>query len=405
MYCPNCGSPAADGANFCSKCGTRLSKEAPHQSRSAKNHSNYTMYEVFDSTNAVSTKLNGFFDKILNTENSPTTINRFVLTDRSIITDFGEFPYERVSVLAPSGITRQMIGEGFSAGSVYITIDGKQYHLHHTTQDAMRFYYAAIHANERITKISKRQLMQCMCMYYAYLLNAKTLIEKLPVKFEGELSKEESQAHFEKFFSSAYAGNGNPWDSMFADTPRPAAGKEPFDEFMICNSRVTVKDGVILSPEAQQLIATYTEMQEKFNQFLKQYNPIHNSGENRSPFVLGELIGFMKDSDPDASAAIEKYNEKIRKEREQAAADAARRRERYAEEREYRYSREEENRHSYGQESRAKEAKRQADRAEYERKHEAAKQSQREWRAVHKANMERRKKGQPEIPYPPRRWD
>ena len=27
MFCPNCGTPVADTANFCSKCGTRISKE------------------------------------------------------------------------------------------------------------------------------------------------------------------------------------------------------------------------------------------------------------------------------------------------------------------------------------------------------------------------------------------
>lgn len=42
--------------------------------------------------------------------------------------------------------------------------------------------------------------------------------------------------------------------------------------------------------------------------------------------------------------------------------------------------------------------------AEYQRKHEAAKESQRQWNAVKKANEERRRKGQPELPLPPRSW-
>ena len=41
---------------------------------------------------------------------------------------------------------------------------------------------------------------------------------------------------------------------------------------------------------------------------------------------------------------------------------------------------------------------------ERERKREEAYQSQREWRAVQKANEERRRKGQPELPLPPRKW-
>lgn len=42
--------------------------------------------------------------------------------------------------------------------------------------------------------------------------------------------------------------------------------------------------------------------------------------------------------------------------------------------------------------------------AEYERRHQEALDSQREWEAVRKANEERRRKGQPELPLPPRKW-
>lgn len=52
----------------------------------------------------------------------------------------------------------------------------------------------------------------------------------------------------------------------------------------------------------------------------------------------------------------------------------------------------------------ARDAERQAKNAEYERKHQEARDSQRAWDAVHKANIERRRKGQPELPYPPRKW-
>ena len=43
--------------------------------------------------------------------------------------------------------------------------------------------------------------------------------------------------------------------------------------------------------------------------------------------------------------------------------------------------------------------------AERERKHQEAVESQRQWRAVKEANEERRRKGQPELPLPPRTWD
>ncbi len=51
-----------------------------------------------------------------------------------------------------------------------------------------------------------------------------------------------------------------------------------------------------------------------------------------------------------------------------------------------------------------RDAKRHAQNAEYERKRQEARDSQRAWNAVHKANMERRRKAQPEIPYPPRKY-
>lgn len=325
MFCPNCGTPVADTANFCSKCGVRISREIqpPQQEQPFQN---YTMYEVFDSTNAVSSKINGFLDRILSTPDSSTTLNRFTLTDRSIITDFGEIPYERMTVLAPSGITQKPFGEGVSAGAVYTTIDGRQYQLYYTTQDALRFYLTAIYANERITKTSKRQLMQCMCMYYAYLLNAKVLVKKLPVRFDGELTAEESQANFESFFSRVQtAGNENHWNAMFQETTSPPMNEKPFDEFFVCSNKVTVMDNAVLSPENQQLVDTYTKIQAQFNQFLKENNPIPNSGQNRYPYTLGPLIELMEESDPDASAAIAKYNEKVRQEKEMEERAAARR--------------------------------------------------------------------------------
>ena len=42
--------------------------------------------------------------------------------------------------------------------------------------------------------------------------------------------------------------------------------------------------------------------------------------------------------------------------------------------------------------------------SERQRKREAALESQRQWNAVKKANEERRRKGQPELPLPPRSW-
>ena len=50
------------------------------------------------------------------------------------------------------------------------------------------------------------------------------------------------------------------------------------------------------------------------------------------------------------------------------------------------------------------ERRREYQRQESERKREAARESQRQWEAVRKANIERKRKGQPELPLPPRSW-
>lgn len=47
----------------------------------------------------------------------------------------------------------------------------------------------------------------------------------------------------------------------------------------------------------------------------------------------------------------------------------------------------------------------QAEKAERERRHREALESQRRWRAVKEENERRRRKGQPELPLPPRSWD
>ncbi len=314
MYCPKCGAVVTAGANYCSQCGVYVHHEERPPTQSTQAYNTYTMYEIFDSTNAVSSKINGFWGKLLNVQESQATLNRFTLTDHSIITDRGEISYDRMTVLAPTGITHQLFGEGCVVGNVYTTIDGVRYQLYYTTSDAIRFYLAAIRANEKIKKTTKRQLMQCMCMYYAYLLNANAHIRKMPVKFEGERSKVETDTEFEKFFGMHNSGNSAA--SFFPDEQTPNTQVKPYSEFHVCNSRVIVNDDVVLNPENQLLVDTYGEIQEKFNQFLKEHNPISNAGQNRSPYTLIPLIELMEDSDPDASAAIAKYNEKIRRERE-----------------------------------------------------------------------------------------
>lgn len=334
MVCPNCGTPVADTANFCSKCGTRISREIPPQPQ-AHTHCNYTMYEVFDSTKSVSSKLNGLLDRVLSTPDSPTTLNRFTLTDQSIITDFGEFSYDRMTVLAPNSINRNMFGEGFSAGMVCTTIDGKEYHLHILSQDALRFYSAAINANKKIPQNTKRQQLLCVCMHFLYLLNLKVLLEKLPVTFEGEISKEAERAHFESLYSGKYSSTEE-WEKNAPKASPPTPGKEPFDEFITCNHQVTVNDDAYLSLENQAIVDAYGMVQAELNQFLKDNNPIPNAGYNRSAFTLMGIVNQMTDADTDTTAAIIEFNRLEKEKQERELREREERQQRYKEEREYR---------------------------------------------------------------------
>ena len=138
--------------------------------------------------------------------------------------------------------------------------------------------------------------------------------------------------------------------------------------------------------------------------------------------ALGHIYEVMRSSNYTIPQAIYNYDQKVRQQIEEErlrvqqaayeeqcrAADAA---ERAAANAHYddTYSARSSTRHADNnyrreQSNRIKEEQRRAERAESARRHEEARDSQRAWRAVHKANMERRKKGQPEIPYPPRKW-
>ena len=315
MFCHKCGARLDDTANFCSKCGTRAQHNTSQTTHSTQSKSNYTMYESFDASNDTATTIGGLFNKILSSPNDPATLSRFVLTDHSIITAHGEYSYQQMTVIAPKGsISHNLFGEGFSFGDVTTSINGTVYTLKYSRQDLLRFCFAAVRANEHIPMLSAKQKLQCAHMMYAYLLNAKEIIQKLPVTFEGATSGSGLGDMFTDIFSAQTQNHTPNWTPPTASSP--AKGKEPYSEFLECNFQVTVNPGAQLTQSQKQLIENYSYVQRLLNEFFKKHNPISNAGQNHSPFILGKLITFMTDEDVDASAAIAKYNEQIRLQRE-----------------------------------------------------------------------------------------
>lgn len=308
MFCSKCGTRLDDTANFCSECGNRIQHNTAQSSHNAQPKNNYTMYEAFDATDDTATKIGGFFNRILSSPDDPITLTKFVLTDRSIITDQGEYSYQQMTVIAPSSsFIYNLLGGGYTFGYIRTFINGKEYSLKFGRQNILRFSLAAILANEKIQLSSTKQKLQCANMMYAYLLHANDKIRKLPVTYEGlervKTTENDASAQYQNTTAERESTSFVP----------PAEGKEPYSEFVQCNYQVTVNPGAQLTMEEQQLIENYGYVQRLLNEFFKKHNPISNAGQNRSPFILGDIINFMTDEDTNASAAIAKYNEEVRR--------------------------------------------------------------------------------------------
>ena len=290
-FCTQCGSKLNDGAAFCGQCGAKVKDDSSYSKSTKNNYSdfkqNYSVYEVFDSSNSISSKVFKFTDKVLEklAANSKT-ISNFIITDRSIIFNNNEYPFEQISVLTPGGsLSFDILSKEYSYGYVSTYINGIQYTLNCSKDKKMKFFFAAVKANEHIELKSNRQMLLYICMLNCFILKAELSIRNLPVIYDEE---------------------------------------NIYDEFAFCNKRVIIDSNVQISDSDKELINNYTYAQESLNDFYKKTNAIPDLGYNRNPSTLIKIVELMTDSDENPTRAIEQYNLNLR---EEQARDEQRRRE------------------------------------------------------------------------------
>lgn len=282
-FCTQCGSKLNDGAAFCGQCGAKVKENFSYSKNTENNYSdfknNYSVYEVFDSPESVSSKLLKFTDKLLgNSASNYAIISNFIITDVSIIFNNNEYPFEQISVLTPSGdLSSDLFGKGYYYGSVTTCINGVKYTLNCSKDKKLRLFYTAIKANEHIELKSNRQMLQYICMLNCYLLKVESSIRNLPVTFDKE---------------------------------------NTYKEFSVCNEKVIIDPNVQISDSSKELINNYTYAQDSLNEFYKKTNAIPNKGYNRIPSVLTKIVELMTDLDENPTRAIEQYNLNLREQQE-----------------------------------------------------------------------------------------
>lgn len=278
MFCKNCGANLTNDSRFCGKCGIKVSVDTtnnpltnyyPSNNTSSQN---YTIYEVFDSSDKLSSKIYKLTDKLLAKMDAKTvTVSNFIITDRSIIFNNNEYLFEEITVLSPYGTFATNLS-GDYIGHIYTNINGIQYHFNCSKDKQLKLFFEAIRANDKIELKSKRQMLQYILMLCCFIFKASFKFRTLPVIYEEE---------------------------------------NKFDEFLAFNKRVKIKPNETINDEDRKLIENYTYIQEKLNDYYKTTNAIPNVGSNRHFNVLAEIINYMTDSDTDTEEAIKKYNQKL----------------------------------------------------------------------------------------------
>lgn len=280
MFCTNCGTRLNEQDRFCVNCGSKVGSYTSPLPSDNSNQAhfvptvNYSMYEVFDSSSSISSKIHKMTDKLLAKMNANTvTVSNFIITDRSIIFDNNEYLFEQMSVLFPSGdLSPDIFGGEYLYGYISTYINGVQYIFNYSKEKRLSFFRAVTKANDNIELKSKKQMLQYIRMLYCLILNLYSAIYKLPIEFDEN---------------------------------------DKFDELIAYNRKVKINPDTQISDVDKELITEYTLALEKANEFYKKTNAIPNKGYNRRPDILSKIVEFMTDSDTDTEEAIRKYNQKL----------------------------------------------------------------------------------------------
>ncbi len=285
MFCRNCGNQLREGAIFCSRCGVKIAAPSTQQN-------NYTMYDVFDYSNCGTKKAGmvvksagkafiSLTDSIANvmyknrpdliashkefTSYTPSskTVYKYIITDRSIILEDVEYPYENLTVFCPNE----------TGLWVSVKINGMRYDLHSTKADRIRLFTSLLKANEHIEMHSRRQKLQYVWMCYSYLKAV--------------------------------------WNELYIQNVTRNEEKVSFDElFQLYKYELYSTDNQ-LNDYYKYLIASYNSVSQKLNDFFIKENPISDNGYNRHPETLAKIIDLMTDEDTDMDAIVIRYNQKL----------------------------------------------------------------------------------------------
>ncbi len=279
MYCRKCGAKQRDQAKFCGKCGAQVSAPASSPAYPAQNRG-YTVYEKFDCTSSLKFII-GDALKL----GSDASIPTFVLTDRSLIFNGTEVPFEYMTVIRPEGyISFDQSSLEFSLGGISTTIDGVKYKLKYSKEDMLRLLCTISKVNRNIPLKNARQKLQYALMMTCFLMCAETYISRMHIIYSDYLA---------------------------------------FEELTQNNTLVTLDPEYQLSQEQLRLIEDYTNAQRELNDFYKRTNAIANAGNNRKYFILKSIIDFMDETDTDVEQVVQRYNDKLLQEEVKAALEKA----------------------------------------------------------------------------------
>lgn len=301
MFCIKCGHKLIEGSNFCIKCGERVSKVAPNKENQSQTNTQYSMYEVFDYSNSNWKKVTEVHrsmshslaklmyknhPKLLNIYesgiNNPSykTVYKYVITDRSIILDDTEYPYEKLKVICPDK----------GGTSIEIKINDVKYALYQSNDNVIRLYHALMILNQVIRLNTLREKLQYIWMGYCLLDRIRKVIFK---QSSIVCDKDNNKIYNELWteYQSAYKSEDEQIDDYY-----------------------------------KGLIIKYNYVSNVLNDFFKEENPIADVGYNRHPETLAKIIDIMTDSDTDMNKVVNRYNRKVELEKQQEAEYYERRR-------------------------------------------------------------------------------
>lgn len=279
-FCTKCGNKLKEGSNFCGQCGAKVNVDSTSYKNNLNSKpntsNNYSMYEVFTSPKSISKSV---FNALFGDSNTEKFTYNFVITDKSIIIDGIEHPYEEMSVIYPTGEFEDKFftkGCHTNFGDIEVQINDMKYKLYCSNGQEERLFYAAIKANERLKPSTYRQELQQILMMFAYLNLVCEILSNAP----------------------------------YADFLK----ETKFKEYNECNRYAVITSREQAGEIGQRLVSNYTYVQKVLEDYFKKIKATEIDCFHRSPSNLAIIVKIMSESDKNAAVAVAKHNEQLKQE-------------------------------------------------------------------------------------------